>query len=93
MLMKWLDQLLGWLDRLRGPSQKVEGDKIPVRIRLDDGTEYAQRGELLYLGTDGALLVVTRVGVTGAMPEIRGASVIDTTTTLERYPLLRGSLE
>lgn len=62
--------------------------RAPLAVLWD-----AQRGELLYLGTDGALLIVTRVGVSGAMPEIRGASVIDTTAALERYPLLRGSLE
>ena len=28
----------------------MEGDKIPVRIRLDDGTEYAQRGQLQFAG-------------------------------------------
>ena len=33
-----------------GRFQKVEGDKIPVRIRLDDGTEYAQRGQLQFAG-------------------------------------------
>ena len=49
--------------------------------------------ELLYLSTDGARLVVTRVGVTGATPEVRSAVVIDNVSALERYPLLRGSLE
>ncbi|WP_374607123.1 phage minor head protein [Thermomonas sp.] len=62
--------------------------RAPLAVLWD-----AQRGELLYLGTDGALLVVTRVGVTGALPEVRGASVIDNVATLERFPLLRGSLE
>lgn len=33
-----------------GRFQKVEGDKIPVRIRLDDGTEYPQRGQLQFAG-------------------------------------------
>ncbi|MCE1191280.1 MAG: efflux RND transporter periplasmic adaptor subunit [Acidovorax sp.] len=33
-----------------GRFQKVEGDKIPVRIRLDDGSEYPQRGQLQFAG-------------------------------------------
>ena len=31
-----------------GRYQKVDGDKIPVRIVLDDGTVYAQPGKLLF---------------------------------------------
>lgn len=33
-----------------GRFQKVEGDKIPVRIRLDDGTDYAHQGRLQFTG-------------------------------------------
>ena len=33
-----------------GRFQKVEGDKIPVRIRLDDGTDYAHQGRLQFAG-------------------------------------------
>lgn len=53
----------------------------------------ASRAELLYLGTDGKRLLLARVGVTGALPEVRGVSMLDNVTALERFPLLRGSLE
>ena len=33
-----------------GRFAKVDGDKIPVRIRLDDGTEYAHQGKLAFTG-------------------------------------------
>jgi len=33
-----------------GRYAKVDGDKIPVRIRLDDGTEYAHQGKLAFSG-------------------------------------------
>lgn len=33
-----------------GRFQKVEGDKIPVRIRLDDGSAYAHQGKLQFAG-------------------------------------------
>lgn len=33
-----------------GRFAKVDGDKIPVRIRLDDGTEYAHEGKLAFAG-------------------------------------------
>jgi membrane fusion protein (multidrug efflux system) len=33
-----------------GRYAKVDGDKIPVRIRLDDGTEYAHQGKLAFTG-------------------------------------------
>jgi membrane fusion protein (multidrug efflux system) len=33
-----------------GRFQKVEGDKIPVRIRLDDGSDYAHQGKLQFAG-------------------------------------------
>ncbi|MFN3704317.1 phage minor head protein [Thermomonas sp.] len=53
----------------------------------------ASRAELLYLATDGTRLLLARVGVTGALPEVRGVSMLDNVTALERFPLLRGSLE
>ena len=53
----------------------------------------AARAELLYLATDGKRLLLARVGVTGALPEVRGVSMLDNVTALERLPLLRGSLE
>ena len=33
-----------------GRYQKVEGDKIPVRIQLDDGSEYPHAGKLAFAG-------------------------------------------
>ena len=33
-----------------GRYARVDGDKIPVRIRLDDGTEYAHQGKLAFSG-------------------------------------------
>ncbi|WP_212646257.1 efflux RND transporter periplasmic adaptor subunit [Delftia sp. PE138] len=33
-----------------GRFQKVEGDKVAVRIRLDDGTEYGHQGKLQFAG-------------------------------------------
>lgn len=33
-----------------GRYQKVDGDKIPVRIQFDDGSDYAQQGKLAFAG-------------------------------------------
>ena len=33
-----------------GRFQKVEGDKVAVRIRLDDGTDYSHQGKLQFAG-------------------------------------------
>ena len=33
-----------------GRYQKVEGDKIPVRIQLDDGSDYPHPGKLAFAG-------------------------------------------
>lgn len=37
-------------DLQAGRFQKVDGDQIPVRIRLDDGTEYPHAGRLQFSG-------------------------------------------
>lgn len=53
----------------------------------------ASRAELLYVATEGKRLLLARVGVTGALPEVRGVSMLDDLRPLEQLPLLRGSLE
>ena len=37
-------------DLQQGRFEKVDGDKIPVRIRFDDGSDYAHRGRLQFSG-------------------------------------------
>ncbi|MGE8318980.1 MAG: efflux RND transporter periplasmic adaptor subunit [Comamonas sp.] len=53
-------------DLQAGRFQKVDGDQIPVRIRLDDGTEYPHAGKLQFSGvivnaTTGTVTLRARV--------------------------------
>ena len=45
-------------DWAAGRFQKVEGEQVPVRIRLEDGSEYAHEGKLAFSG----LIVNTTMG-------------------------------